>query len=399
MKSKSRLQAARIRRGWTQGDLVDALVSAAQRLGVEAPSPTSWKTLISMYENGRRPVSTDHQPLFREAYQTTNEDLGFPEPAILLGVRAPHPPAPPLRTKIPVPISPEMLRYLTSLLDQHAQAEPLVGPQFLVAPVQSQMPLIEQMCRDAYGPLREGVLRISARYAEFLGWLYQDTGYSDEAMRWTGTAMEYAQELGDPTLIAYLFQRRSNIATEAGHAGHGAGLAGAALRYAAQLSPRVHAVVLRQLANSKAGLGEETETDRAIGQALAAASRGDDADPIAGYCSVAYIEMEAANCNVVLKRPGQAVDIYQESLSHWPAVQERDRGLCLARLATANALLEDVEGSHHAAEEALAIAQRTGSARILNELFRLQPRLARWQRLVEVSEFNRELDTMRSAAL
>lgn len=398
MKSKSRLQTARLSRGWTQGDLIDALVAAAERLGVESPSPASWKTLISMYENGRRPVSADHQPLIREAYQATNEELGFPEPGIpQAGSRPPHQPAPLLRTKIPVPIGPEMLGYLTSLLDQHAQAKPLVGPQFLVAPVQSQIPLIEQMCRDAYGPLREDVLRISARYTEFLGWLHQDTGHADEAMRWTGLAMEYAQELGDPTLIAYLFQRRSNIATEAGHAGHGAGLASAALRYATQLSPRVHAVVLRQLANSKAGLGEATETDRAINQALAAASRGDDADSIAGYCSVAYIEMEAANCNVSLERPGQAVEIYQDSLNHWPAVQERDRGLCLARLATANALLEDVEGAHHAAEQALGIAQRTGSARILNELYRLQPRLAPWRKLVEVSELNRELDTMKSA--
>lgn len=72
---------------------------------------------------------------------------------------------------------------------------------------------------------------------------------------------------------------------------------------------------------------------RAIGQALAAAARGDDADPTAGYCSVAYIEMEAANCDVLLERPDQAVEIYWESLSRWPAVQERDRGLCLARLA------------------------------------------------------------------
>ncbi|MFB9585052.1 helix-turn-helix transcriptional regulator [Streptomyces goshikiensis] len=398
MKSKSRLQAARLSRGWMQGDLIEALVATAERLGVESPSPASWKTLVSMYENGRRPVSADHQPLFREAYQATNEELGFPESGILLENRSPHPPAGLLRTKNPVPISPELLRYLTSLLDQHAQAEPLVGPQFLLAPVQSQMPLIEQMCQDAYGPLREDVLRISARYIEFLGWLHQDTGHADKAMRWTSLAMEYAQELGDPMLIAYLFQRRSNIATEAGHAGHGAGLASAALRYAAQLSPRVHAVVLRQLANSKAGLGEAAETARAIDQALAAASRGDDADPMAGYCSVAYIEMEAANCNVRLERPGQAAEIYQESLSHWPAVQERDRGLCLARLATANALLEDVEGAHQAAEQALGIAQRTGSARILNELYRLQPHLAPWRKLVEVSELNRELDTMKRAA-
>ncbi|MEU3325788.1 MULTISPECIES: helix-turn-helix domain-containing protein [Streptomyces] len=397
MKPKSRLQAARHRRGWTQGELIDALVAAAARLGVEAPSPTSWKTLVSMYENGRRPMSADHRLLFREAYEATDEELGFPSADFLLDEHA-SPPGQDLRSKLPVAVNTEMLRYLTSVLQQHAQAEPLVGPQFLVAPVQSQMPLIEAMCREAYGPLREEVLRVGTRYAEFLGWLYQDTGHVQEATRWTRLAMEYAHELGDPTLIAYVFQRRSNIATEAGHAGHGAGLASAGLRYASHLSPRAHAIVLRQLANSKAGLGEHGETARAIDQALAETDSGDDSDPVAGYCSVSFIEMEAANCDVRLGRPDQAVDTFRESLRHWPTVQERDRGLCLARLATANVVLEDVEGAHQAAVQAVGIARQTGSSRILNELYRLQPRLARWHKLVEVSELNRELDTMKRAA-
>jgi hypothetical protein len=77
---------------------------------------------------------------------------------------------------------------------------------------------------------------------------------------------------------------------------------------------------------------------------------------------------------------------------HWPAVQERDRGLCLARLATADATLGDVEGSYAAAQQALGIAERTGSARIRDELFRLRPRLAPWRKLVEISELNRALD-------
>lgn len=169
------------------------------------------------------------------------------------------------------------------------------------------------------------------------------------------------------------------------------------LRYASELSPRVHAVVLRQLANSKVGLGEAAESERAIEQALAAADRGDD-DDLAFYCTVSYIEMEAANCQVRLECPEQAVVTYEKSLRDWPAVQERDRGLCLARLATANAILEDVEGAHRAAEQALGIAHRTGSTRILGELYQLQPRLARWHKLVEVSELNRELDLTRQVA-
>lgn len=399
MGAKSRLREIRLDKGWTQGELIDALMAAAQRLGTPSPSPTSWKTLISMYENGRRPVSPEHRALFREVCEATDEELGFGSTTHSATARGgTFLSAPSAATgRTPLPVNPEMLGYLTSVFQQHTQAEPLVGPQFLLAPVGSQMPLIEQMCREACGQLRQEVLRVGARYAEFLGWLHQDTGHTDEAMRWTRLAMEYAQELGDPTVIAYMLQRRSNIATEAGHAGHGAGLALAALRYASELSPRIHAVVLRQLANSKACLGEADESERAIELALAAAGKGDE-DDLAFYCTVSYIEMEAANCQVRLERPDQAVVTYEKSLRHWPAVQERDRGLCLARLATANALLEDVEGAHRAAEQALHIARRTGSMRILDELYRLQPRLARWRKLVEVSELNRELDlTKRSA--
>ncbi|MFJ3813928.1 hypothetical protein [Streptomyces sp. NPDC090056] len=398
MGANSRLRQARLKRGWTQSELIDALMASARRLSVPTPASTSWKTLVSMYENGRRAVSPDHRPLFREAYEATDEELGF-EPAATSGAVAR---AELLSTSVmpvnrtPMPVNSGMLNYLTSVLQQHARAEPFVGPHFLLAPVSSQMPLVEQMCREAYGPLRQEVLRVGARYAEFLGWLHQDTGRADEAMRWTRLAMEYAQELGDPMVIAYMLQRRANIATETGHAGHGAGLALAALRYASELSPRVHAVVLRQLAVSKASLGEAAESERAIEQALAAADRGDDGD-MAFYCTVPYVEMEAANCEVHLRRADKAVVTYERSLRHWPAVQERDRGLCLARLATASAVLEDVEGAYQAAEQALGIARRTGSARILNELYRLQPRLARWRRLVEVSELNRQLDLTKTA--
>ncbi|NGO67031.1 helix-turn-helix domain-containing protein [Streptomyces boncukensis] len=396
MGAKSKLQAARQGLGWSQAELIDALIAAASRLGGDSPTPSSWKTLVSMYENGRRPVSPEHRLLFREVYQATDEQLGFPQSAAVPDPATPPPPTL-LRSKLPVPVNPEMLEYLTSVLGQHAEAEPLVGPQFLVAPVQAQVPLIEQMCLEAYGPLRERVLQLGARYTEFLGWLYQDTGNSDAAMKWTSQAMDYAQELNDSSLVAYSFQRRSNIATEAGYAGHGAGLATAALRYAPDLSPRVRAVVLRQLANSKASLGEHAEAMRAIDQALEAAALGDDADPMAGYCSVAYVEMEGANCDLRLERPENAVGTFTESLTHWPTVQERDRGLCLARLATAKATLGDVEGSHTAARQALGIAERTGSARIRDELLRLRSRLAPWRKLVEISELNRALDNLNRA--
>lgn len=395
----NRLREIRTALGWSQSQLIDQLLDTGDRLGLTPlPSQSSFKTLVSMYENGRRPVGEEHRALFREVYQRTDAELGFgveerPLVAPAADALSPSPGAP----KLPSAVNPEMLAYLSAVLQQHTAAEPLIGPQFLVPTVQSQMPLIDQMCHEARGPIRDDVLRVGSRYAEFLGWLYQDTGQTELAARWTGLAGDFAQELGDPMLLAYVLQRRSNIATEAGYAGHGAGLANAALRHEKGLTPRVRAVVLRQLANSKAGLGEAAEVDRAVDAALEAAASGEDSDPLAGFCSVAYIQMESANSAVRLERPEPAAETFRASLTHWPAVQERDRGLCLARLATASALIEDVEEVATAGAEAASIAEKTGSARILGELVRLQTHLAPWRKLVEISELISAVERMKRA--
>ncbi|MFE0131257.1 helix-turn-helix domain-containing protein [Streptomyces sp. NPDC059037] len=393
-----KLREVRQSRNWTQAELINRMLTAVERLGLSPRSATSLKTLVSMHENGRRAVTTEYQLLYCEVYAAAPAELGFDTPSTdMTLLAAPSTLVLPAQRKLPSPVNPEMLNYLDSVLLQHAQAEPLVGPQFLLPAVQSQMPLIDELVKDACGALRDEVLRVGARYSEFIGWLFQDTGHTTQAANWTGLAMELAQELGDPHLSAHILQRRSNIATEAGYAGQGAGLASAALRFSPEITPRLRASALRQLANSKAALGEKTEYKRAVEQAMVEAAAGDDADPLAGYCSVAYVEMESANGTVSLGEPEPAVTTYQASLEHWPAVQERDRGLCLARLATANALFEDVEGAYEAAVQAAVIAEKTGSARILAELVRLQGHLAPWRKLVEIADLNATLDDMKGA--
>ncbi|MBC9716900.1 helix-turn-helix transcriptional regulator [Streptomyces sp. TRM66268-LWL] len=392
----ARLREARQSRDWTQAELISRLLAAVERLGLQPRSATSLKTLVSMHENGRRAVTSEYQQLYCEVYEAEPAELGFAAHSTEVDLSTAQPTLIlPSQRQLPTPANPDTLGYLDSILNQHAQAEPLVGPQFLLPAVQSQMPLIDMLVRNAAGALRDDVLRVGARYSEFIGWLYQDTGHTVDAAKWTGLAMELAQELGDPQLSAHILQRRSNIATEAGHAGQGAGLANAALRFSDEITPRLRASALRQLANSKAVLGEESDYKRAVEQAMIEAAAGDDSDMLAGYCSVAYVEMESATGAVRLGDPEPAVATYRVSLEHWPAVQVRDRGLCLARLATAHAQLGDVEGAYEAGAEAASIAQRTGSARIMDELFRLQGHLAPWSKLVEIADLNSTLDEMK----
>ncbi|KIZ13697.1 helix-turn-helix transcriptional regulator [Streptomyces natalensis] len=303
---KTKLQAIRKAHGWSQAELMDAVVDAAERLGIDLPSRSSLKTQISMFENGRRSPGDDYQAIFCEVYQTTRLELGFTLETAPSQLDA-LPVLPTPRITAPA-VTPEVLAYLKSVFVQHAQAEPLVGPRFLAPAVQSQVPLIEQLCSDAAGPLRGDVLRVGARYSEFLGWLYQDTGDSQSAMLWTNRALDYAYELDDPTLSAYVLQRRSNIASEAGQAGYAQGLANAALKHASKIPSQVQAVALRARANSLALLGDREGSARALDEARVFADRTPEEDGgLATYVSVSYIDMEAANCAIALNRPQDAV--------------------------------------------------------------------------------------------
>ncbi|MET9320849.1 hypothetical protein ABZX75_11785 [Streptomyces sp. NPDC003038] len=372
---------------------MDAMEDAAARLGVQLPSRSSLKAQISMFENGRRPPGSEYQTLFCEVYQATRVELGLALPAAPSQLdMLPSLPVPRAET---LKISPDVVGYLKAVFVQHVQAEPLVGPRFLVPAVQSQMPLIEELCKGAQGSLRDDAVRVGARYSELLGWLHQDSGDSQSAMLWTNRALDYASELDDPALSAYVFQRRSNIAAEAGQAGYAIGLANAALKHARELPHDVRAVALRARAYADALLGQGDDSTRALDEARTLADRGPVGGGLAPYCSVSYINMEAANCSLWLGRPEEAVVTLEASLTEWPAEQQRDRGLCLARLATAYAQLEDVEAAYNAASQAASIAQTTGSARILAELLRLQPLLSPWRKLIEIAELNRLLGSMK----
>jgi hypothetical protein len=140
-------------------------------------------------------------------------------------------------------------------------------------------------------------------------------------------------------------------------------------------------VSLRHRARAHSLLSEKAEFERDIDEALQCAADDrstDDSYVTVGagiswnhvkYCTPSYITMEAGISWVDFTRPDLAIDIFHDSLRAWPPdSQVRDRGLCLARLATAAAVQHDVEAACEAAMAALAIARITGSARIRGQL-------------------------------
>ena len=326
----SALRRARNKRGWSQEQAIVRFENVSRSMGITVPGRASLRSLLSMFENDRRQVPVQYRPVFRELYRATDEDLGFAAGRSLAALPVP----PPLPPDLPARVSGEILGYLGNVLDEHVRADTVVGPRYLVPTVQSQMPLIARLCESARGGDRQAVLAIAARYAEFCGWLYQDSGDCPAALAWTNQALDYAHELGDPQVIAYALMRKSNIATDCGEPGHALGLANAALATPGSLSPRTRAACLRQQANAHALLAERKDFEATVDLALTSADHDEDREDLAVYCTPSLVAMEAGLSWVRLGQPDAAVGVFRDSLASWDdGSQTRDRGLCLARLA------------------------------------------------------------------
>jgi hypothetical protein len=92
---------------------------------------------------------------------------------------------------------------------------------------------------------------------------------------------------------------------------------------------------------------------------------------------------------IELGRPERAINLFHDSLARLSSVHRRDRGVYLARLASAYALSGSSDISVRKGWEALTVAQATGSRRITTELGQLGSRLARWDSMPEVVSYAR----------
>ncbi|MEU4407845.1 helix-turn-helix domain-containing protein [Streptosporangium sp. NPDC023963] len=286
---------------------------------------------------------------------------------------------------------------LRHVLTGHIQAEAIMGPLLLISAVQSQVPVVGQLCQVTRGADRTEALNFASELLEFCGWLHQDLGDFIHATMWTNKALDYAMELGDQHVISYILMRKSIIATEAGDHGHGLGLANAALTNSDALTPRLRAVILRTRAMANAHLGETADSARDSETALVEAIEGmaQSESDRASYCTPAYIAMETGATRVLLGEATAAIPIFEASRSQWPeSSQARDHVLFLTRMATAYAVAGEREHACAVTEEALSHMQALRSNRVTSQLTALRAHLARWTADLSVADLLTRLDIL-----
>ncbi len=260
-------------------------------------------------------------------------------------------------------------------LEQYARMDMLAGPHSLLPVVAHQIAFIDQLRAGSRGRTRNELLYVSARYAEFMGWLEQDAGDLSAAMSWSNKAYDMVKESGDRCFISYIFMRKSNIATDAGKPALAVSFANDALADSGALTPRLRAVALRQKANGDAAVGDLQACSDALNQALEEAAAGEETADLAGYCTPEFISMEASNCYVQLGHPELALTTLQDVLAGWQPDSRRDLGLGMARLATAYAGTGQPDEALQVSQHALTIVADTRSSRTAGQLRRLSTQL------------------------
>ncbi|MFF4318220.1 Twin-arginine translocation pathway signal [Streptomyces sp. NPDC001568] len=277
-------------------------------------------------------------------------------------------------------VDPALIDYFQQQLEGHYRADMFLGPHDLIGTVSTQYELIDKLLRSAKGETRRGLLRVGAAYAALVGWLYQDAGDVGAAAFWRGITQEIAVRSRDPHLVGYALVNHAQVRTDLGD-GHGViDLCESALD-APRILPKVQVMAMQQQAHGASLTGDRTAVDRLIDTAGGLISRVDDDLPWGNACrrTPGYLEVQRATCYGRLGLGREAESLWSQVLAAVPATARRDRGVYLARHATAAAGAREPEQALEIAREAAEIAAETRSARMVRELATLERVMRPWQ--------------------
>lgn len=285
----------------------------------------------------------------------------------------------------------ENLRRIRRLLIDN---DNMLGPSRALASTLEGIETIKDLRRDASGADRQDLMELQTQFAEFASWLYQDLGNWSAATFWLDRAFQWSHTVGDADLTTYVMARKAQLAGETHDLVDVVDLAEAAQRMARPRS-RLAAVAQTYGAYGHALRGESSASERDIDTVRSNLDRvAGDPSPWGVWLNGQYVEVHRAQSLEALGKHDQAAAAFMSAIQGLPSDYHRDRGVYLARAAVAHAGAGVPEQAAEVGLQALAVAEGTGSGRIVQELARLDKALLPWQRLPEVGEFRSSFDAL-----
>ncbi|CAM5297738.1 helix-turn-helix domain-containing protein [Streptomyces abikoensis] len=347
-----------------------ALVSLVPgRAPVTPPPHTSGMTDDEVWSMRLSPDGTSwFQPLPRRDVMA-----GAAASVVRLGLGAPRPAEDVKGTTL--------LEAYTSLFAQYRKLGQAAGPEVLLPVLITQTHTLRSLAQHSGPRTREGLLKLASRYAEYIGWLVQETGDDTSALWWTQRAVEMAAAGGDRDLAAYALVRRALITLYRGESGETVALAQQAQK--GGLPPRIRGLAAQREAQGHALSGDHDACMRCLDRArvLLSGHPGDEGSPVIGTTSLTDpVTMVTGWCLYDLGRPRQAAEVLGEQVAGLPADALRSQARYGLRQALAHAAGGDVERACDVAGPLLRTTVSVGSATVATDLARLERTLARHAR-------------------
>lgn len=288
----------------------------------------------------------------------------------------------------------DVAEFYERLMVDYVAFDNSAGPRPVVDMITRRATALAEQMAQTRGTSWVSFSRVACRYAEFAGWLHQDAGDPDRAARWTEMALSIAHASGDDGMVAYTLMRRSNQAAEQAEPGMALGLADAVLNSRTAHTPRIRALGHRQRAASLAFVGDRRGSVDSLARARDAIQADPAWDPLTGYCTIQYLDAEAALCLTRLDRAEEAVELLVPAIASWPEAYARDKGFYQAHLAEALALAGEADAAFEQARQAGKLVAACGSRRTAAQVHRVPIVLDAVERHRAATELRHELATV-----
>jgi transcriptional regulator with XRE-family HTH domain len=284
-----------------------------------------------------------------------------------------------------------LLETARSLFDQYRRLGQTSTPESVLPALIAQTHSLRELSARTGPRSRDALLRLASRYAEYVGWLVQETGNETGALWWTDRAVGLASAGGDTDLAAYALVRRALITFYRDDAGQTVELARQA-QYEG-LPPRIRGLAALQEAQGHALKGEFTDCMRRLELARSLLSQDQTGNaPVIGTSNLSDpVSMIHGWCLHDLGRPHEAATVLDEQMGQVPDHALSTRARYGTRCALAYAAAGEID---HACEVARGLLNDTtglGSATIRKDLRRLARTLTRHRNNSAVRELTPDL--------
>lgn len=284
-------------------------------------------------------------------------------------------------------------------LEHYRKLGQTTDPAILIPVLAGQLTVIQKFASYTGQHAGQPFLIIASRYAEYTGWLVQETGTDFGALRWTRQAIDLANAGGDSDFAAYGLVRHALMTLYRGDAEQTTRLAERA--QASTLPPRIRGLAAAREAQGHAIAADYDSAMRALDRAsaLLSAATPDADQPVIGTANLADpAEMIRGWCLYDLGRPLEAARIIDRQLATIPEGATRAQARYGVRRARAYAAAGDIDQACRLTSGLLDDLMRVRSATITTDLRALAHTLGRYQKNPAVRDLSPRLGTALRAA-